>query len=243
MHALVDDQVQLWLAAVPECEEPALPAHYAALLNADESARWQRFRYPLDQQRFLLGRALVRTVLGQLLARDPASLQFSHNAHGKPALREEHGSLPLHFNLSHTQGMLALALCRNRAVGVDVESVRRDVGLLELSRRFFAVREHAGLEALDGTEQCEHFFLLWTLKEAWLKARGLGLTIPLDDFAFDVSGAQPRISFGPQLDEEPADWQFRVYPKHDYRVALAVHCPEEEALDVVVKSWQPLLFR
>ena len=79
---------------------------------------------------------------------------------------------------------------------------------------------------------------MWTLKEAWLKACGLGLTVPLDDFAFDVSGSRPRISFGPQLDEHTADWQFRVYPQHDYRVALAVRCPESVALDVVVRQWQ-----
>ena len=127
----------------------------------------------------------------------------------------------------------------NREVGIDVESVGRRVEMLALSRRFFAVSEHAGLEDLGGEEQRERFFTLWTLKEAWLKARGLGLTIPLDDFAFQVEDGPPRISFGPQLDEEPEDWQFRLHTHGEYRVGLAVHIPAWQELEVVVKGWRP----
>lgn len=221
---------------------PALLENCAALLNDAEHARWQRFIYPVHQQRFLLARALVRTVLADVLdLPDPAGVQFEHNAHGKPVLAATHGNpVPLHFNLSHTDSLLVLAVCRSCPVGVDVESIHRKVDLLALSSRYFATTEHAMLQELNTVEQRERFFALWTLKEAWVKARGLGLQIPLDDFSFTFENTGPVIAFGPQLQESPGDWHLRVLRHADeFRIALAVQRPSVASLNLQIYEGQP----
>jgi 4'-phosphopantetheinyl transferase len=111
--------------------------------------------------------------------------------------------------------------------------------MLALSARFFTSGEHAALQELSGSAQRERFFALWTLKEAWLKARGLGLHIPLDDFSFSFAGKLPQIGFGPQLDERPEDWQFRLFVAESFRIALAVQCDAVLPLQVDVQHWEP----
>jgi 4'-phosphopantetheinyl transferase len=220
-----DNRVQLWLAPVAQIYEPAVLARYESLLSTDECARWRRFHYAVDRQRFLIGRAFMRTVLADCLENaDPAALQFAYSAHGKPELAGAHAGA-LHFNLSHTDAMLALAVSRTHAVGVDVEAVTRKVELLALAKRYFAAREYEELQELDTTEQRERFFALWTLKEAWLKACGLGLKVPLDSFSFHLGGEQPAIEFGSQLDDSADAWQFRTLAQGQFRIALAVQCP------------------
>ncbi len=229
-------QIQMWVAPVAEVHDSALLERYATLLDAGEKTRWQRFLQAPDRQRFLVARAFVRTVLARELGRDdPAALVFTSTVHGKPELAGAEAGR-LHFNLSHADGLLVLALCREQAVGVDVEALDRKVELLALSQRYFTTHEHEALLDLDGNAQRERFFALWTLKEAWLKARGLGLRIPLDDFSFALGGKHPAISFGPQLDGSPEEWQFRQFARGRFRIALAVQCAGQ-ALQVQMKEW------
>lgn len=235
---LTENSVQLWLAPVAMTYDVAQLAAYETLLNDDERARWQRFHYAVDRQRFLVGRAFMRTVLAECLGHgDPANLQFSFNAHGKPELAGSHQG-QLHFNLSHTDAMLVLAVNRRHAVGVDVEAVTRKVELLALAKRYFAGHEYEDLANLDEAAQRERFFALWTLKEAWLKARGLGLHIPLDDFSFNLAGANPIVEFGPQLNDRAEAWQFRLLAQDQFRIALAVDCPASQPLPVQTREWR-----
>lgn len=242
MRALDTQQLQLWICPLNGVWDQSLLERYASLLNADERARWQRFVYPADRQSFLIARALVRSVLGGLLGEaDPAALQFTHNSHGKPGLPAVGGSAPLQFNLSHTDGLVVLAVSKQARLGVDVEPVTRKVEMLALSARFFSMQEHQELLELGEHEQRERFFALWTLKEAWLKARGLGLHIPLDDFSFGFADRTPQIAFGPQLDEDPAAWQFRVLNYGEqFRIALAVERAAEAPLAVTLFEGRPL---
>jgi 4'-phosphopantetheinyl transferase len=236
--AHTENRVQLWLAPVAASYDAALLAAHESLLDAAESARWRRFQYAADRQRFLVGRAFMRTVLAECLGPGaPASLQFAYTAHGKPELAGEHAG-KLQFNLSHTDAMLVLAVSRRHAVGVDVEAVTRKVELLALAKRYFAAHEYDELAELDDAAQRERFFALWTLKEAWLKARGLGLHIPLDDFSFSLAGKQPQIQFGPQLNEQADAWQFRLIAHDQFRIALAVQCPAAQPVQVQTREWR-----
>jgi 4'-phosphopantetheinyl transferase len=236
-QAKTDNRIQLWLAPVAGTYDAAQLAAHETLLDVEERVRWRRFQYPADRQRFLVGRAFMRTVLADCLGRsDPATLQFSHMPHGKPELAGLDAG-KLHFNLSHTDDMLVLAVSRKHAVGVDVETVTRKVELLALAQRYFATHEYEELLDLDAAGQRERFFALWTLKEAWLKARGLGLQIPLDDFSFSLAGKYPVISFGPQLNDTPDAWQFRLLAQDQFRIALAVQCPEGQPLLVQTSEW------
>jgi 4'-phosphopantetheinyl transferase len=222
-------QVQVWIAR----EQQLAGDHYESVLSDDERLRWQRLRMPADRNRFLQARMLVRSVLGAVLGIEPAVVAFTAGPHGKPQL----ATGGWQFNLSHTRGLLVLAVSRERAVGVDVEAIDRRVEMLALSKRFFAAQEHDALLDLDGDAQRERFFALWTLKEAWLKARGLGLRVPLDDFRFTFNGKQPLIAFGPQLDEDPKGWQFRTYARERFRIALAVQ--GVSGVDVQLRDWKP----
>jgi 4'-phosphopantetheinyl transferase len=183
--------VDLWCSPEPAEFDAVLAERYAALLSSDEQARWQRFAMAADSRRFLLARALVRTVLGEYRGVAPKELEFSVDHWGKPHLLSmPEGEGPLHFNLSHTHGMAVLAVSRQVSVGVDVEDATRAVGAEALTARYFAPEELRELKALPESERQGHFLRLWTLKEAYVKALGLGLRIPLDGFAFALRGRE-----------------------------------------------------
>jgi len=230
------DRIELWLAPVAATYAAAQLAAYEGLLDAEERTRWQRFHYAADRQRFLVGRAFMRNVLAANLGRDPGGLLFTRTPHGKPELAGEDAG-KLHFNLSHTDAMLVLALSSRHEVGVDVEAVTRKVEMLALAERYFSAQEYGELLGMDGAAQRERFFALWTLKEAWVKARGLGLRIPLDAFRFDFAGAHPVVAFSPQLDAAPQDWQFRLLTHAQCRIALAVHCAAAQPLQLRLREW------
>jgi 4'-phosphopantetheinyl transferase len=237
LHPNAANCVDLWLAPLASSYDAAQLASFETLLDAGERARWQRFRFPEDRERFLVGRAFLRTVLATTLGRDdPAALQFATATHGKPELAGVDAG-KLHFNLSHTGTMLVLATSAHHALGVDVEALSRTVDLLPLAQRYFTQQEYDELRSLHGTAQRERFFTLWTLKEAWLKACGLGLRVPLDSFSFALSGAHPQIVFGAQHDDRPERWQLRVFARDEFRIALAVEAAVGLPLDVRLREW------
>lgn len=253
--------LDLWLAPEPPDLAPAVAASWAALLSADERLRWQRFARADDRQRFLLVRALVRTVLARELGVPPQDLVFQADIHGKPRVILP-AAATLHFNLSHTHGLSVLAVSRQAEVGVDVEALGREVELLALARRYFATPEVLALEALAPVPQRELFFALWTLKEAWVKAKGLGLRVPLDEFSFHGPGlslaadggppdapatvgapgaAAIELHCDPQLLEQPADWSFRLLRQGGFRLAVAAAHPAGQPLQLHLHDAQPLL--
>jgi 4'-phosphopantetheinyl transferase len=247
-------QVHLWLLEAPVELSDKQQQRYAAWLNPEEQERWQRFRFGADQQRFLLARALVRSVLAGYLQQAPAAVQFTRTAHGKPELHPQSQNrfnqqdqpkfprqplAPLHFNLSHTHGLLVLAVTTGAEVGVDVEAMTREVEILALAERFFAPTEVALLRQCSGehsersTHQRELFFRLWTLKEAYVKALGRGLSVGLDTFAFDFNAAGvPILSvLGAAVAtcDESRPWSFLQLQHRQFSIAVAVHAAELSA--------------
>lgn len=220
-------------------EPAALPAaqaqQFAAWLSDDERQRWQRFHHAADRQRFLLARALLRSVLAQMLRRPPAELQFSYGRHGKPQLSRPADST-LEFNLSHTRGLLVLGVTTAGAIGVDAEAVTRDVEMLALAERFFANDEVTQLRSLPAPQLRDAFFRLWTLKEAYVKARGLGLQLGLDSFVIDASMAgRVRLASAP----DDARWSLFSRTVADrYCVGVAVNAPDVpcESSDLTLES-------
>ena len=197
---------------------------YRALLSKDEEERMARLVFERDRRSFLLTRALVRTMLSRYASVPPAGWSFIANVHGRPEILDRPKGVPdLRFNLSHTEGLIACAVTIGREVGVDVEHIGRRL-THDVAGRFFAPREVNDLKALPDEEQHKVFFDYWTLKEAYIKARGFGLALPLGDFAFKLSPpAPPEITFEPSLDDDPATWQFyQDWPTPQHRMALAV---------------------
>lgn len=223
-------EMHLWLAeADPPRPDPQGPARYEDWLSADERERWRRFRFARDRDRYLLARGLQRSVLSRYVPpRHESTWRFEPNAHGRPFICAEQqlqGHAPLHFNLSHTRGLVVLAVACTHEVGVDVEPLDRDGPHLKMADRFFAPSEAEALRALVGAAaHRDRFIELWTLKESYIKARGMGLALPLDSFAFGLDMAD-QIGFRtwPSAADESKGWRFGLLEYgNTHRVALAL---------------------
>lgn len=228
---LPPDAVHLW--CVPHTL-PVTPA-VLALLDAGERQRQGAFHFQRDRDAYALSHALVRQTLSRYAAVAPAAWRFAANAHGKPAIVSPTDQTHWCFNLSHTPGLSACAVA-HVDVGVDVEDVNRRM-TPGLADRFFAPSEAAALRALPAVDQPERFFTYWTLKEAYIKAVGLGLSLPLDSFGFELTPGQPaRLAFangaaaGGHGDGDVDGWQFliaRPTPRHALALAMRSAVPLE----------------
>lgn len=173
-------EVHVWSARVDQWLDRL--AEFSSWLDADEQARAARYRFPEHRDQYVLGRGLLRGLLGRYLEREPRHLSLAAEPLGKPYWRRDSGDPQLEFNLSNSHGHILLAFSRCGPVGVDVEQIRPLDDLPGLARRYFAKEEQADLEALSEAERRSYFFTLWTLKEAFLKGTGTGLSTPLDSF-------------------------------------------------------------
>jgi 4'-phosphopantetheinyl transferase len=194
-HDLAAGAVHLWRIPVGAPDPAGLDA-MARLLSPEERERAARFRFDEDRALFAASHAGLRRVLADCLGREPCELRFREGPHGKPELEGE--SVGLRFNLSHSGGLAVVAVARGIEVGVDVERILPKPDLESVARHFFSPREVDGLEALEaGTRRLRGFYACWTRKEALLKARGVGLSLPLDAFSVDPDPdlEQPGVVF------------------------------------------------
>jgi 4'-phosphopantetheinyl transferase len=213
--------------AIVRTDRPGVRARldgYRSLLSPEERTRERRHLRAGDRERFVIARALVRLQLSRFCPRPPRDWRFETTAHGRPEIAEAcRPSPPLRFNVSHTAGVVVCAVTSDRAIGVDVERIDRSrTG--DVAARFFAPAEVAALQTLAPEQRAREFFDYWTLKEAYIKARGLGLALPLEHFAFSLSpAAPPAIAFDGEIADDPGAWQFvQAWPTPAHRLALAV---------------------
>jgi 4'-phosphopantetheinyl transferase len=241
MTPLPDDEVHLWYLLTEQVTDPALLTAYEALLTPEERARRDRYRFEHSRREYLLTRALVRTTLSRYAPVAPAAWRFSANEYGRPEIEAE-AHRALRFNLSNTQGLIACVVTRGREVGVDVEDTERSGETVSIADSFFSPSEVAALRALPPELRRSRFFDYWTLKEAYIKARGMGLSIPLDQFSFLLRPQAPiGIAFDPRLGDDAATWQFERFalsPRH--RTAVAVRRGSGPDLRFVVRATLPL---
>jgi 4'-phosphopantetheinyl transferase len=219
-----DGTVRIWLA---DLDRPPLPAeHLERHLSSDERARAARFRFDVHRRRFATGRGLLRELLGRLLGAAPASLSFAYGAKGKPSLP---GS-GLGFNLSHSQNAALLGVCRGRELGVDIEHMRRLDDAAGLVERFFAPREREIYAGLPGPERLAGFYTGWTRKEAYVKARGDGLSLPTTAFEVEMApGSRARLLRFEEEPDEVGRWTLAgLEPADGFLGAVAVEAPSGE---------------
>lgn len=195
---------------LPATDDPLLLSRYAALLSPEEEVRRARFAFEHLRHTFLVTRVLVRSVLSRYAPHvPPEAWTFSANAYGRPAIAAPDPGLPLRFNLSHTDGLVLLGVTLERDLGVDVEHTGRPSQTVELAADVFSPVENAELLALPESARRRRFFELWTLKESYIKARGMGLALPLDGFSYAFrDGHAPSIAFSPAVPDAPEEWQF-----------------------------------
>ena len=181
-------EAHVWRIRVGDA--PASLAELWPILSTEERERAQRYRFERDRALYVAAHGALRLILGGYLGCEPGDLQGVTGPFGKPALRDQEGPEGIRFNLSHAQGLALCAFARGREVGVDVEPVRAEVSR-GLAERFFAPGEVAALHALPAEAQPEGFFRCWTRKEAYIKARGEGLSLPLDQFEVSLAPGEP----------------------------------------------------
>jgi 4'-phosphopantetheinyl transferase len=217
------DEVHLWFWLPERACETASLHEFEALLAADELSHYEHLRFPQHQREYLVSHAMVRKTLSQYRECEPQAWQFRRNPFGKPALADGD---PLRFNLSHTHGLALCAICHDGEIGVDVEFHANSQSLLDLADHYFSEREVADLNALPEAQRGAAFFRYWTLKEAFVKARGEGLSMPLDSFSFSIQpGGEIGLDTGSASDD--ARWWFRSLQPHPaYTAAVALHRPE-----------------
>jgi 4'-phosphopantetheinyl transferase len=172
-----------------------------------------------DRRAFVAGRALSRTVLAEAAGVAPRDIAFDANEYGKPRLARPRLDRQLSFNISHTRALVACAVGWDREIGVDVETIRDPP--MDLAEHYFAPPEAAALRALSADEQRDAFFAVWTLKEAFIKAIGRGLSQPLDRFA--VSWSPPALLPYGDFETGAAEWELRRFPaEHACAIAVCV---------------------
>ncbi|MBX3305831.1 MAG: 4'-phosphopantetheinyl transferase superfamily protein [Nitrospira sp.] len=209
--------------------DPAAGQSWETWLAPDEKARAARFVFHRDRHRFIAARGILRAILGQYLRRHPADIEFIYGTNGKPALRSDESQSVIHFNLSHSHGLAVYAFADRREVGIDVEAVRPKVPLDGVAEIAFSEGELAELAALPAELRDKGFFLCWTRKEAYMKARGAGLAIPPQSFQVSLSLDKPEIL----RSDHTSRWSFRSFQPAPGYVGAVV----SEGRDWELKLW------
>lgn len=243
ISTLGSSQVHLWLAFYDEIRDRRLHCAYRELLSAGEREQERRFYFSRDRRRYLVTRALIRTVLSRYAPIDAKDWLFSTNPYGRPEIANLAAQdLHVSFNVSHTHGLIVLAVTVHRALGVDVENTRTREVSLDIADRFFAPAEVAALSTVRQNQQQNRFFEYWTFKESYIKARGMGLALPLDKFSFHFPNDRSvRMSIHPGLADDPKRWQLWLFrPASDYLVAMCAERLSSGSADVVIRKVVPM---
>lgn len=221
--------VHLWIAAIPDCV-PRL-AEYESVLADDERHRASQFHFERDRHRYTIARGILRKLLARYLHRSP--VRFTCNRYGKPSL--EDGASPLRFNVAHSRDLAVFGFTQGREIGVDVEWIRPDFATTDVAQRFFAPDEAAIVAALPEPQRTEAFFNCWTRKESYIKARGMGLSLPLHSFSVTLTPGEPaaliRVDGDPTA---PQRWTMTAFPVSEGYAAAAAF----EARHCAIQHWR-----
>jgi 4'-phosphopantetheinyl transferase len=226
--------VHVWRASL---DPPlAIVERLRQLLSPDEQARADRFHFEIDRQHFIVARGCLRTILSRYLEIAAAEIQFSYESHGKPQIASAISQgQQLKFNLAHSGGLALYAFTSVGEIGVDLEHIRPEFTGDDIARRFFSATEVECLDQLPPHARHEAFFNCWTRKEAFIKAKGVGLSLALDQFDVTLAPAGPAALLRTRWDEdEAARWSLQsIDVGAGYAGAVAV-----EAHDWKLSCWQ-----
>ena len=222
--------IHIW---VVELDDPGFePTHWHDRLSPEEQARAARFKFKRDQDRYIVAHAALRAILARYTSEEPAKLKFVDGPSGKPKLAPPWTATGLEFNLSHSHERALVAVNRGAEVGVDIEFVRADFEVHEIARHFFTKREAATLRKLPEDLQRQAFYKCWTSKEAFLKAKGTGLSGKLDEVEITLAG-----ELQVQIHAHVAGWLLvPLNPGDEYESALVI---ESRPAEIVCHTWPP----
>ncbi len=239
--SLQPGNVHLYYTCLEKVRDRALIDQYHRILSPDECEAVQKIKSAAKRHESLVTKALARFVLSRCCRVAPEAVRFFVNRHGKPALLPDVTPLPVRFNLSHCKGLVGCAVARDADVGLDMEDQHRCVNL-NLARRFFSEPEIMQLEKIKDTAAKKALFLqLWTLKEAYIKAVGEGLSLGLDHFSFVFDQGRPDIRFSPERPAPPGIWHFFSATLLDrYTIAVGAGSMHRQRPDLHLYACIPL---
>jgi|SRR5262245_51145309 len=233
-YALPWDEVHVWRIALDWSQARARA--FNAVLSSDEQQKAERFHLAVDRVRHVVGRGVLRAILAQCMKTKADRLCFEYGAFGKPRLATGSTEIPLQFNVSHSGELILVALAMGRAVGTDVERVRSDIEVDRIAASFFSTHERLALQAIPAHLRVQAFFDCWTRKEAFIKAVGNGLSLPLNQFDVCLMpGQEPRLLATRPDPAEAGRWMIQaVDVGPDYRAALVV---EGTGWQLKIRDW------
>jgi 4'-phosphopantetheinyl transferase len=226
MRSLALGEVEIFEVATTDERCLRRSVDYLSILCDRERRRHDAFHFERDRHLYRVSHALLRQCLSHYHDIPPADWRFEEGTFGRPEIVARSGCPPLRFSLSHTHGLAACAVTLEMDIGLDVEAIDRDIDVASIAEHVFSVQERQCLAACGGSEQRDLFFRYWTLKEAYIKAVGAGMTLPLQSISFrNVTGGEPRIDFEDAIDDLPDRWRFwqsRPSNGNLHRMALAI---------------------
>lgn len=238
------NEIHLWTINPRQITAPEKLNSLRTLLNNAELQKIQRYRHPEAQHNALITRAFVRAVLALYTDLSAQDLLFETTEHGKPELTNS--SLPLRFNLSHSNHLIICAVCLNHDIGCDVESISRKISVDGIARRYFSSTEYQALQTLPPAVQQAKFFEYWTLKEAFVKATGLGISQGLQTFSFQI-GTTEQAQYNDNIAltfsknstiQNNRDWYCCLnYPNQTHCIAICINCGKNNKI-LPVKYFQ-----
>jgi 4'-phosphopantetheinyl transferase len=227
------DDIHIWCA---DLDQPAsLVQSLKHTLSIDERMRAERFHFEKDRKRFIARRGILRTILGRYLNAEAGRLQFNYENNGKPALTDTFGNQPIHFNTSRSESLALFAFTRNYEIGVDIECIREIPEMHQIVENFFSAGENSAFFALPDSLKKAAFFNCWTRKEAFLKATGVGLSVPLDQVEVSLVSGEPAKLITPgKKGERESQWLIQdLKASSGFAAALATR-----KSDGRVECWQ-----
>lgn len=231
-------QLHIWRLAIDDVDPQLLPA-YRGLLSPEELQRMGRFKFEYLQRAYAIARALVRTTLSKYVDIAPENWRFTQGEHGKPEIAD--CPIPLRFNLSHTNKQLVCAVMLEKDMGIDIENVERSNDVLSIADRYFSALELEELLSLPDELQADRFFDYWTLKEAYMKADGGGISLGLGNFSFSF-GDDISVSFSSKLEDSADQWRFWLFrPELDHRMSVAVRTGANRDIELQQFAAMPLV--
>jgi 4'-phosphopantetheinyl transferase len=220
---LLEQEAHVWQVSPESIRDSAVLADFRTVLSDEERKQCDRFHFPEDGHRYLVSHAMLRHVLSGYTGLAPTDLLFSRSAHGRPEIGNS--EVPgIRFNLTHTRGLAACIVTRNNDCGIDAEKLDSRHNMTGIAQRMFSAEECHQLEPLRGAELSEAFFSRWVLREAFVKAKGIGISYPTRKLHFDIRDDNTiRAGFDPDLGEDERDWQFRLLrPTGEHITAIAL---------------------
>jgi len=234
-HSL-HQEAHVWCTVAESGRDDEMLQRLTAILSEEELDRYRRFRFPADRHQYLVSHALVRRTLSSYMDLPPADWHFSHGEHGRPEICNP-GIPPLRFNLTHTAGLVCCVVTLEDDCGIDAEKITARHATSGIAQRMFSEAECRELRRLEGQAHLKYFFTRWTLREAYVKARGIGISFPTRKLTFTVNNDNSvEVSFHPDIEDRRDNWQLQLLkPTAEHIAAIAIRRSSEIDKRVVAR--------